>query len=301
MKYIIALIVGWGVCTMALSQPTVINVKSKHALVINADTGEVVFSKNETEVASIASITKLMTVLVTLKAHLDLDEELTITKDDVHMTSGSTINTLPVGTKLTRRELILLTLMASNNRAAAALARTYPSGYDMFISDMNTTAAQLDMVNTKFEDSSGLTSANQSTPRDLTKLLVAVSEYDVVKQFSTQTIYTKELVNKKNKITKVSYGTTNRLLLTDDWKIEVQKTGYTSAAGFCVSMVLTIAEQKFIIVLLNATNKIERASDAVKLKYWIEYQVVPTQQQLTYLNPYKRVSLTKRQIASRKP
>lgn len=264
------------------------DLKAKSAFVINVSSNEIVLNKNENEIVPIASITKLMTALVVLEANLDMNEIITITQEDVIVTRGdSSRNQLAVGTQFTREELLLLALMSSNNRAAAALARTYPGGYDACITAMNLKARSLEMYNTSFNDSSGLTSENKSSASDLAKLVLAATAFPEIKRFSTEKAYTTQQILKRNKIKKISYGTTNRLLLTDDWNINLQKTGFTQAAGFCVVMNLTVGDEEFIIVLLNNESKQQRAIDAIKIKYWLEYKIVPSKSVLIDLNPYK--------------
>jgi D-alanyl-D-alanine endopeptidase (penicillin-binding protein 7) len=216
---------------------------------------------------------------------------------------------LVVGLTFTREELMLLALMSSNNRAAVALARTHPAGYDGFIDLMNQKAAELGMSNTHYVDPSGIFNGNVSTAEDLVKLLQAVRSRPMIGRFSTETSFTKErqvvtkvktrVQNKKTKKLEVRtveqtrtvanhYGTTNRLLLTDDWNIHLQKTGFIRAAGFCMTMIINIDKEDYAIVLLNSPNLKVRALDAVKAKYWVEYRVIPSRKTLTTLDPYKR-------------
>lgn len=264
------------------------DLKAKNVLVMNISSNEIVLNKNENEIVPIASITKLMTALVVLEANLDMDEIITITQEDIIATKGdSSHNQLAVGAQFTREELLLLALMSSNNRAAAALARTYPGGYDACITAMNLKARSLEMYDTSFSDPSGLTPGNKSSASDLAKLVLAATAFSEIKRFSTEKAYTTQQILKRNKIKKISYGTTNRLLLTDDWNINLQKTGFTRAAGFCVVMNLTVSNEEFIIILLNNESKQQRAIDAIKIKYWLEYKIIPSKNVLITLNPYK--------------
>lgn len=283
---------------------------AKQAYVVNLDTGEVIIGKNQAKVAAIASITKLMTAYVIATSNLMMSEEIVITKADLKATRQSrrTIG-LFVGAKYTREELLLIALMSSSNRAAAALARSHPAGYDGFIELMNEKAAALGMINTTYVDPTGIFNDNTSTPEDLIKLLRAVLDHPMIGRFSTELYYKKEhkivtkvKVRKRNKKTKKrytqwvkrtqmitrSYGTTNRLLLTDDWNIHLQKTGFIRAAGYCMVMILEINGEHYAMVMLHARNKKVRAIDAVKAKYWVEFRVAPTRQVLAKLDPYRR-------------
>ncbi|TFG99966.1 peptidase S11 [Candidatus Thorarchaeota archaeon] len=280
---------------------------AKQAYVVNLDTGEVVIGKNQEKVAAIASITKLMTAYVIATSNLTMAEEIKITKADFKATGKSRRSVgLFLGSTYTREELLLLALMSSSNRAAAALARSHPTGYVGFIKLMNQKAAELGMINTRYVDPTGIYNDNVSTPEDLVKLLSAVREHPMIGRFSTETYYKKEheivtrtKVRVKNKKTKTrwvertreiirSYGTTNRLLLTDDWNIHLQKTGFIRVAGFCMVMILEINGENYAMVMLNARNKKVRAIDAVKAKYWVEFRVAPTRQVLAKLDPYRR-------------
>ena len=304
---VLLFLAGYVYSRVANAEPTF---SAKHAYVVNLTTGEVVINKKQTDIVPIASITKLMTALVIVDSDLNLAEEITIEKNDLEATKESRRNLgLPVGSTYTREELVLIALMSSNNRAAAALARTHPAGYQGFVELMNQKARELDMIDTSFVDPSGIFNNNVSTAEDLIKLLQAVKSRPTIGQFSTETSYKKQrevtskvktrVENKKTKKVEVRvsertqtvtdyYGTTNRLLLTDDWNIHLQKTGFIRAAGFCVTMIINISGEDYAIVLLNAASKQTRAIDAVKAKYWVEYRVVPTRQILTTLNPYKR-------------
>ena len=210
--------------------------------------------------------------------------------------------------KYTREELLLVALMSSSNRAAAALARTHPAGFEGFVELMNQKALELGMYNTHYVDPTGIYNDNKSTAEDLVKLLRAVRDRPMIGRFSTEVRYKKELtirqkhkkhfkskktgktywrwVNTSQDITRY-FGTTNRLLLTDDWDIYLQKTGFIRAAGFCVTMIVNVNGEDYAIVLLNARNQKVRAIDAVKAKYWIEYRDVPSRKVLSQLNPYK--------------
>lgn len=281
---------GAAVCISTLVQaaePFSMNAKS--ALVVNAQTDEVILGKNADEVRPIASITKMMTAIVTLDAQLPLDEEITITNDDVKATmlrgrpySGS----LTVGTTLTRSELLHLALMNSQNRAAAALARSYPGGTAVFVQAMNAKAHALGMTNTHFVDPTGLMPTNVSTARDLVVMAKHATTYEIIQQMSTAERLD-AYVRVKNQDKVAHFGTTNRLLKTSHWDIDIQKTGYITAAGRCLLMVTNVANSPFVVVLLNTPSSYHRAADAIKIKNWIETGDVATRAQIAALNPYK--------------
>lgn len=297
MKRLVALLLC-SLPTLCFATP---ELQSRYSYVFNISTGEVVFAENHLEETSIASITKLMTGIVICDANLDLNEKIKITNDDVQATTfnNKTMRSggIEVDQNYTREELLKIALMSSNNRAAAALARTYPGGFEAFVAAMNNKAHSLGMNNTKYVEPTGLYGENKSTASDLVKLLVAATSYPLLMEYSTTTDYEKSVEIRKRKRTyrvKQHFGTTNRLLLTDDWDIQLQKTGFTKAAGFCVVMIVNIHSQSYGIVLLDAPNKVVRAIDAIKVKYWIEYQNIPPKQVVAELNPYRSVSKKRR-------
>src|SRR4029079_4245955 len=179
--FVLALTIGFAQAGEALK---VVHLRSSSALVLDADTGEVVIDKNADTVTPIASITKLMTAMVVLDRNLDLDKRILLSRDDIDSLKGTRSRLRP-GNVLTRRELLLLALMASENRAAAALGRTYPGGVGQFVAAMNAKASALDMKDSRFVDSTGLSPYNVSSARDLVKLVRAAHEYPLIREFST--------------------------------------------------------------------------------------------------------------------
>jgi D-alanyl-D-alanine endopeptidase (penicillin-binding protein 7) len=249
--------------SLSLAEPSLY---SSAALVVNEQSGEHIYEKNSRNVTPIASVSKLMTAIVTLDMHLPLDEPITITEDDVDTLKHSSSRLL-VGTTLTRGEVLHLALMASENRAAHALARTAPVGLAAFIAQMNQTARSLGMVNTHFEDPTGLTSENVSTATDLVKLVQAAYRYPEIRAFSTSEEYTfTSNVNGRE----YSFHNTNPLVKSDNWEIGLSKTGYISEAGKCLVMQATIDSTPVVIVLLDSAGKLTRIGDANRIKRWLE-------------------------------
>jgi D-alanyl-D-alanine endopeptidase (penicillin-binding protein 7) len=285
-RYLFAILVF--ACTAVAAQPTP---SAKSVLVIDAETHDVLFQKNYQDIRPIASITKLMNAVVVLDSQQPLDESITITTDDVAATNlrgGQTGVTLPVGSTLTRAELLHLALMNSQNRAAAALGRTYPGGMLVFIAAMNTKAVELGMSNTTFTDPTGLQNTNVSTAEDLAKLVGTASEYAVIRDFSTSTSFqTTQYVKQRQRVT--GFRSTNRLVSKSDWNVIVQKTGYIGDAGRCMVVMTTIAARRVIMVILNTPSNNARIQDAISLKYWIETNRTMTQLQLASIDaPIKR-------------
>ena len=241
-----------------------LDLKSSVALVIDQDTQEVLFSKNEHAVLPIASLTKLMTGLLISEAKLPSDEPITITQDDVD-TEKFSRSRLVVGTSLPRGELLHLALMSSENRAAHALGRTYPGGLSTFVSIMNAKARMLGMNDTRYVEPTGLSSRNQSSAQDLALLVNAAYADATVRQLSTSPEYQVEVGNRT-----LQFNTTNRLVKSPDWDIGVQKTGYISEAGQCLVMQAKIAGRKLIMVFLDSAGKFSRIGDAERVRRWVE-------------------------------
>ncbi|MGJ7578647.1 serine hydrolase [Variovorax sp. RHLX14] len=242
----------------------VLDLKSNAALVIDQETREVLFSKNDHAVLPIASLTKLMTGLLISEAHLPDEELITITQDDVDTEKGSS-SRLRIGTTLSRGEMMHLALMSSENRAAHALGRTYPGGLATFVSMMNAKAKMLGMKDTRYVEPTGLSFHNQSSAQDLALLVNAASSNAMVRELSTSPNYQVEVGNRT-----LQYNTTNRLVRSPDWDIGLQKTGYISEAGQCLVMQTKIAGRKLIMVFLDSAGKLSRIGDAERVRRWVE-------------------------------
>lgn len=241
-----------------------LDLKSSVAFVVDQDTQEVLFRKNELAVLPIASITKLMTGLLISEAKLPMDEVITITQDDVDMEKGSS-SRLRVGTELSRGELLHLALMSSENRAANALGRTYPGGLPVFVSLMNGRAKSLGMMDTRYVEPTGLSSKNQSSGRDLATLVNFAYGDPTLRELSTSTGHQVEVGRRT-----LQYQNTNRLVKNPAWEIGLQKTGYISEAGQCLVMQAKVAGRKLIMVFLDSAGKLSRIGDAERVKRWVE-------------------------------
>lgn len=241
-----------------------LDLKSSVVLVVDQDTREVLFSKNEEAVLPIASLTKLMTGLIISEAQLPMEEMIAITQADVDTEKGST-SRLRVGTELSRAELLHLALMSSENRAASALGRTYPGGLPVFVGLMNAKARMLGMNDTSYVEPTGLSSKNQSSAKDLA-LLVNVAYGDpVLRELSTSPGH-QVAVGKRM----LQYNNTNRLVKNPSWDIGLQKTGYISEAGRCLVMQTRVAGRKLIMVFLDSAGKLSRLGDAERVRRWVE-------------------------------
>jgi len=243
-----------------------LELNSSVALVIDQETNEVLFSKNDAAVLPIASLTKLMTGLVVADAHLNMQEMITITQDDVDTYKGSS-SRLAVGTTLSRGELMHLALMSSENLAAHALGRTYPGGLAEFVRLMNRKAVELGMADTRYVEPTGLSSANQSSARDLATLVSVAYERPILRNLSTSPSYEVDLGRRT-----LHYNNSNGLIKNPSWDIGLQKTGYISEAGRCLVMQTKVAGRQLIMVFLDATGKVGRMQDAERVRRWVEVQ-----------------------------
>jgi D-alanyl-D-alanine endopeptidase (penicillin-binding protein 7) len=238
--------------------------RSESALVLDAD-GDVIYGKDADTVRPIASITKLMTAMVVLDAGLDLEEMITVTRADRDLVK-LTGSRLEYGATLSRREMLLLALMSSENRAAAALGRNYPGGTARFVEAMNEKAAALGMSRSRFADPAGLHVENQSTARDLARMIEAAGNYALIHEAST----TRQLqVRPWRNRGPLNYVNTNRLLKNESWDIDLSKTGYLNESGRCLVMQATIDGEPVSIVLLNSFGKLTPFGDSNRLRKWM--------------------------------
>lgn len=245
-----------------------LGLKSGLALVVDQESGEVLYSKHTDEVVSIASITKLMTAIVILDSGLPLLDKITIDSEDIDRYKGSR-SKLSVGTELMRAEALKLALMASENRAAAALARTYPGGTEAFVDEMNAKAFELGLLNTRFVDPTGLRPENVSTAEDLVKLVAEAHSFPMIRDYTTTPSF--DVESRTQRRTRVlRFVNSNRLVRSSTWEIGLSKTGYISEAGRCLVMQARIADRPLIIVLLDSWGRFTRIGDANRIKRWLE-------------------------------
>lgn len=238
--------------------------RSASAYVVDAR-GDVIYGKDIDTVRPIASITKLMTAMVILDSGIDLDEKITVTRDDRDLVQ-LTGSRLEFGATLSRREMIMLAIMSSENRAAAAIGRTFPGGMQAFVGAMNDKSVSLGMQKSHFADPAGLSVDNTSTARDLMKMVTAAEAYDLIRKASTTTRL--EVRPYKNRGPLV-YGNTNRLLKNRTWDIALSKTGYINEAGRCLVMQANIKGERVSIVLLNSFGKLTPFGDSNRLRKWM--------------------------------
>jgi len=240
---------------------------STKALIVNQETGETLYAKSTDTPTPIASVTKLMTAMVMLDMHLPMDEEISVSDNDVD-TLKNTTSRLRVGTTLPRGDMLQLALMSSENRAASAIARTTPIGTIAFVAAMNRKAAELGMKQSHFADPTGLNSENVATAEDLVKMVKAAYQYPEIRKCSTSQSLEVPVHGQRQM---VEFRNTNILVRNAEaeWDIGLSKTGYISEAGRCLVMQAKIGEQPLIIVLLDSYGKLSRIADAQRIRKWI--------------------------------
>ena len=254
-----------GTDAWAKLNPKKLDLRSAAALVVDRH-GNEVFAKDSHKALPIASITKLMTAMVILDSSLPMDEPIRITKEDRDLIQ-LTGSRLEYGATLPRRQMLLLSLMASENRAANALGRTWPGGKQAFVSAMNRKAQALGMHTARFADPAGLDPGNVASARDLVKMVQAASSYPFIREATT----TKSVnVRPYKRRGELRYGNTNRLLKNKAWTIQLSKTGYLNEAGRCLTMQAEIADEPLVIVLLNSFGKLTPFGDSNRIRKWIE-------------------------------
>lgn len=261
---------GWITLGAAPSRPTAkLSLKSASALVLDQSTGQTLLEKQAGAVVPIASLTKLMTAMVLLDAHLDLQEILTITNEDKDLLRHSR-SRLPVGTRLPREQALLLALLASENRAAHALGRTFPGGLSSFVEAMNAKASALGLADARFTDPSGLSSDNVASAHDLARIIEAAYRYPEIRDFSTRPDTSIQSGRRT-----IQFPNTNALVRSPRWTIGLSKTGYIEEAGRCLVMQAMLANRPVLIVLLDSWGKYSRLGDANRIKQWLEARLDP--------------------------
>jgi serine-type D-Ala-D-Ala endopeptidase (penicillin-binding protein 7) len=240
-----------------------LELKSNVALVVDQNTSEVLFEKNANVPLPMASITKLMTSLIVLEANQDMDEILEVTEEDIDR-EKFTHSRLRIGARLTRANMLHIALMSSENRAASALGRHYPGGIRGFVAAMNAKARELGMTNTRYVDSTGLSSNNVASARDLAKLVAAAHQYAMIRYYSTDSKYAVEPGGSV-----LQYRNSNHLVDNPEWEIGLQKTGYISEAGRCLVMQASIDGRPVVMVFLDSKGKLSRLADASRVRKWL--------------------------------
>ncbi|MNQ64890.1 D-alanyl-D-alanine endopeptidase precursor [compost metagenome] len=255
-----------GETTAAPRDPSKLHIASGSAMLIDLQTNKIVYASNPDVVVPIASVTKLMTGLVVLEAKQNMDEYISVTITNTPEMKG-VFSRVKLNSELSRKEMLLITLMSSENRAAASLAHHYPGGYAAFIAAMNAKAKALGMTSTHYVEPTGLSTSNVSTARDLSKLLQAARKYPMLSELSS----TKEktVAFRKPSYT-LGFRNTDHLVRKDNWDIQLTKTGFTNKAGHCLVLVTRMGNRPVSLVILDAFGKYTHFADATRIRQWVE-------------------------------
>ena len=250
---------------LALASPSVaseVRFRSANAIVIDEATGQVLLQKSESVAVPIASITKLMTAMVVLDAGQSEAEEVRILDEDVDVLKHSH-SRIPVGAVLTRDTLLELALMSSDNRAAAALARTYPGGIAAFHAATLAKIESLGLHHTTLSEPTGLSAQNRSSAQDLALVARAAAQYPEIARITSQSSQMVRLDTKD-----VLFRNTNALVGRPGWNILLSKTGFTNEAGRCLTMRLELSGRTILMVLLGAADPARRTADVMSVLRW---------------------------------
>lgn len=246
--------------------PAQLHLASHSALLVDLQTGQVIYENKPDQVVPIASVTKLMTAMVVLDAKQSMSEDIAVDISQTKEMKG-VFSRVKLGSTLSRHDMMLIALMSSENRAAATLAHHYPGGYNAFITAMNAKARALGMSHTRYVEPTGLSEQNVSTARDLSKLLTAARRYPMLSELST----TKEkTVSFKKPNYTLGFHNTDHLLNQKNWDIQITKTGFTDKAGHCLVLVTSMGGRPVAMVILDAFGKYTHFADATRLRTWVE-------------------------------
>jgi D-alanyl-D-alanine carboxypeptidase len=205
-------------------------------LVADGD-GRIIQSQNSKQLHSIASISKLMTVMIVLDAHQDLNEKIGL---------------------FTRGQTIQLALIRSDNHAAELLCNNYPGGRTACVVAMNEKARFLNLPNTHYVEPTGLSVMNTSTAEELITIVMVASTYPEIVECA-------KMANGSIKQKKRLWTFRNTNPLIDKHDFIVSKTGYIRASGGCIVMMLDAKLGRRIVILLGSRNTRTRAPEAIAL------------------------------------
>ena len=246
------------------SQVPAPSVRAAAAIVYNTETGDVLWESNSGAQRSIASITKLMTAVVFMEESPDLSAVVTITREDVRRASTTYLR---AGFKVTKGDLLHLTLIASDNAAARTLARVSDHGSEAFVARMNSKAEELGLTITRYADPSGLSNDNVSSALDMAKLLTYVSGDVRLTDVMQKQSYSVPVVGRRAPIL---IRSTNRLVRNGDVDVVAGKTGFIRSAGYCLATLLRLPQggPPVAVVVLGATSNSGRFREVRSLFDW---------------------------------
>jgi D-alanyl-D-alanine endopeptidase (penicillin-binding protein 7) len=238
------------------------DVRAAAAIIMDPSTGAVLWQENAQEKRSIASITKVMTALVFLEDQPDLSQVVTVERGDTYAASTTYLR---ANERITLDNLLHLTLIASDNAAARALARLSHGGTTAFIERMNSKAVELGLESTSFTDPSGLKPENISSAYDLSRLIT----YAAADERIAPIMRTAEFKVSTSRRT-ISIHNTNRLVMDGDVAVMGGKTGFISKAGHCLVTLLRLPQgNQVAVVVLGANSNPARFWETRHLFNWL--------------------------------
>jgi serine-type D-Ala-D-Ala endopeptidase (penicillin-binding protein 7) len=241
-------------------------VKSRSAVVIDAETGAEIFGKDADEIRPIASTTKIFVAMAVRAKKLDLDGWTEITKGDAREARGGARTRLDVGERFRNKDLLRAMLLASDNRAPTALGRAAGMDGDELVAAMNEVAKKLHLKRTKITDPSGL-HGNVSTAREMALALRAALADPILREIMGEPAAT---VVPQGARRGIEYGTTNLPLVTKRHDVIGGKTGYTTPAGYCYVTGARFDGREIVMAFLHADGKLTRFADFERVASWIE-------------------------------
>lgn len=239
------------------------DVRAEAAIIYNPRTNEVLWEENSQTQRSIASITKVMTAVVVMDGQPDLSKVVTVSRTDVSRASTTYLRS---NDKVTIGDLLHLALIASDNAAARALARSSPHGPEGFITKMNAKAAELGLDSTFYADPSGLLSTNVSSAFDMARLITHASANPEISSIMQKASYTVSTPSRR-----ITFRSTNHLLGQEEFDVMAGKTGFISKAGYCLATLLRLPQtgQEVAVVVLGARSNTGRFSETQNLFNWL--------------------------------
>ncbi|HXU73811.1 MAG TPA: serine hydrolase [Polyangia bacterium] len=249
------------------------NIQAQAAVAIDLSTGEELYTKNPDAVRPIASISKMMAMLVVLDPtrHLDLDAATQMIDSDRQIAMGGARSRLPIGMSFTNRDLLHAALMASDNRAVPALGRAVGLNPHQLVEAMNAKAKDLGMKSTKFEDPVGLNANNTSTPRDLVHMLKAAIKQPLIAEITQKAKYVAHPVGHPGWT--IEYNNTDLIARSGKFSVLTGKTGYTDLALYCLAIAVRMeagASHDVGMVFLGAVGKMTRFADFHRTAQWLQ-------------------------------
>jgi serine-type D-Ala-D-Ala endopeptidase (penicillin-binding protein 7) len=239
------------------------DVRAAAAIIFNPETGEVLWEENAQAKRSIASITKVMTAVVLLEHNPDLSRVVTVQRADVYAAS---VTYLRAGDRISLNNLLHLTLIASDNAAARAIARAGEGGAGAFIDRMNEKALELGLDATTFSDPSGLSANNVSSAYDISRLISFASADERIAPIMMTKSYTFPVNGRR-----VTVNNTNRLVREGHEGVLGGKTGFISKAGHCLATLMRLpnTDQQVAVVVLGAASNPGRFYETRHLFNWL--------------------------------